>query len=311
MGSHLQLEDLLVSLNSEGQHDSSGAFTIDDRSALERLAKFQLVDPYQYCLRWLQAAVAGGASYFNWHGDSHQCYAEIGDYVIEPGQIHQLPTVMLDGRARRSERHVSAGLNAVLRTYAKQIRLRSGNHLGTWTHGKFQIESREMGMNCTKIEVEFVPLSREKRLFAPARKEAELLHAQACVPISLSVGPHAPRRRLEKLANFYGARLKEFWIEAKGQQGFLPPPFRAERNYPRCRLYLARLDTTEEVFPSLFYGVRDGEWLTPRPISDVTNVVGFADVSHLQADLTGLQMVEDSDYLELRAELQRCLFKVM
>ena len=57
--------------------------------------------------------------------------------------------------------------------------------------------------------------------------------------------------------------------------------------------------------------MRDGVWLSPRPLADVTNTVVFADASHLQADLTGLQIVENQGLSELQAEIRTALFKVI
>ncbi|MFN8610685.1 MAG: hypothetical protein U0931_24305 [Vulcanimicrobiota bacterium] len=301
----LKLEDLLAGLNSEAEKESSGVFTLDERSALKRLAQFQLADPFQYCLRWLQAAVAGRASYFNWRNDNFSCYAELGGYVIDPKRIAGLPTLLLDSQAGRAEQHLSAGLTAVLRTHTKEIRLRSGAFQATWRPGQFQFERKELGLDGTKIELLF-NLGR-----TDAHKESDLLHAQACAPVSMSIGPQAPRRKIGRLADFYGAELREHLVHSARHEGFHPPPFRLDKNYPRCRLYLARLTSKQNNLQSLLYLVRDGVWLSPRPLADVTNTVVFADASHLQADLTGLQIVENQGLTELQAEIRTALFKVI
>ena len=54
----LTLDDFLQGLGAEGRRDSTGHFTMDLAKAAEKLRQFQLPDPYFYCLKWLQAAVA-------------------------------------------------------------------------------------------------------------------------------------------------------------------------------------------------------------------------------------------------------------
>jgi len=56
------LDGLLEALTEEASRDSSGAFSLDPRKAIEKLAAFQL-DGQQWALKVVQAAVAGGATH--------------------------------------------------------------------------------------------------------------------------------------------------------------------------------------------------------------------------------------------------------
>src|SRR5690606_35611974 len=58
-----KIEDLLNDYRDDGTEDSSGAFTIDFQKAREKLAKFQLRDPHEFILKFIQAGNrAGGES---------------------------------------------------------------------------------------------------------------------------------------------------------------------------------------------------------------------------------------------------------
>jgi len=86
-----------------------------------------LADTYQYCLRWLQAAVAGGALCFNWTSSARSVFVEIDGLVLEPARLAQLPSLLLDPAASRAEQHLAAGLNAAISTRMNSVRLCSGN----------------------------------------------------------------------------------------------------------------------------------------------------------------------------------------
>lgn len=305
MAGFLQLDDLLRGLSDEGEKVSSGVFTVDPRTAMEKLARFQMASPYQYCLRWLQAAVAGGAKTFNWNSSPTLVTAEIEGLVLDPAQISHLPTLLLEPEAGRAERHLSAGLNAALRTRARCIRLRSGNYQGIWKPGNFYIEYKEMGLGGTKIELErHVALWRNWWIARPPGgrdEEQELLHQQsACAPLSLGIQGASPERIIAKLADLYrdsspGERCYP------SPRGFQVPPINRSRSYPhRCSLFVLRRAGASELFP-----VMDGVLLKPRKIPNHMGQVVVADVSHLSTDLTGLQLVEDEAYKLLMSQVSQ------
>ena len=310
MAGFLQLDDLLRGLSAEGERVSSGVFTVDPRTALEKLAKFQMASPYQYCLRWLQAAVAGGAKTFNWNSSATLVTAEIEGLVLDPAQITHLPTLLLDPEAGRAERHLSAGLNAALRTRARCIRLRSGNYQGIWKPGNFHIEYKEMGVRGTKIEMErHVPLWRNWWISRPGGEideEQELLHQQtACAPLSLGIQGASPERKIPELAGLYRdfSRGERCYLSPQGVHGFQVPPINRSRSYPhRCSMFVLRRSGTSELFP-----VMDGVLLKSRKIPSHVGQVVVADVSHLTTDLTGLQLVEDEAYRLLIDQVSRDL----
>jgi hypothetical protein len=310
MSGFLQLDDLLSGLSTEGEKVSSGVFTVDLRTAMDKLSKFQMASPYQYCLRWLQAAVAGRARTFNWNSSPTLVSAEMDEFVLDPERISQLPTLLLEPGAGRAEQHLSAGLNAALRTRAKCIRLRSGNYQGIWKPGNFQIEYKEMGLRGTKIVMErHVALWRDLFLpRAPAGRDHEqhLLHHQAaCAPLSLGIQGCAPERLIPELEACYrDFSAGELCFVATGERvGFKVPPFNRSRRYPdRCAVYAMKRPLPSQLFP-----VKDGVLLKSRRLEQHYGQIVLADVSHLTTDLTGLQLVEDEAYKMLIEQVSKDL----
>ena len=297
MGGFLQLDDLLRGLTEEGQKVSSGFFTVDTRTALEKLSKFQLASPHQYCLRWLQAAVAGGARTFNWHSSPSQVSAEMEGFLLDPDQLGHLPTLLLEPQAGRAEQHLSAGLNAVLKTGAKCITLRSGNHQAVWKPGSFHIEFKEIGLHGTKIEmVRFAGFQDFWKSFrGDLDPEWAMLHHQgACTPLNMGIQGLPPDRVIPELMSLYEARpaSERCFAAEDGSPGFRVPPFNRSKNYPRrCKIYVVRRPGPSKLFP-----VKDGVLLQARWLAGHTGQVVLADVSHLATDQTGLGLVEDEAY---------------
>ena len=271
-------------------------------SALEKLRKFQLADPFQYCLRWLQAAVAGGAISFNWQSSRTQVTVEMEGFVLDPERISQLPRLLLDPNAPRAEQHLSAGLNAAIRTEMSTVRLRSGNTVVTWTPAGFQSEYKEMGLQGTKLELNRGSGHNFWHILGRSRdREQKYLHSQAaCAPLSLGIQGSAPERRLPRGEELGGNH--EHW-EPACSGGFRPPHCSRGRRYPdRCALYCSDLDPRRP--HSLLFPIRDGVLL---PVEEIhpgkQGKLFLVDVSLLKTDLTGLQLVHDQAYQEMVAGL--------
>ena len=307
MAGSLRLDDLLSSLCSEGRQDSSGAFTMDAATALEKLRKFQLTDPFQYCLRWLQAAVAGGALTFNWQSNRTRVKVEMDNFVLDPDRISLLPGLLLDPRASRAEQHLSAGLNAAILTEMSSVRLCSGDMVVTWSAAGFHSESREMGMRGTQIELQRGKSHSFWHIIGRSRdREQKYLHSQAaCAPLSLGIQGAAPERRLPRSEEFAG--YNESWLTAPAGCGFRPPQCWSDRRYPeRCSLYTSELVYSRR--HSLLFPIKDGVLLSVEEIFPGKQGRAFLlDASPLKTDLTGLQLVKDEAYQKVVDELAKYL----
>ena len=276
---------------------------MDAATAMEKLRQFQLADPFQYCLRWLQAAVAGGATTFNWNSGPTRVTVEIEGFVLNPGRASLLPRLLLDPTASHAEQHLSAGLNAAIGTDTSTVRLRSGNTVVSWSPGRFHCEYKEMGLRGTKIELNRSKSHSFWHVMGRSRdRETRYLHSQAaCAPLNLGIQGRAPERHLPRSESLSG--FNERWRPAEPGRGFRPPHCRPDRRYPeRCSLYSS--DLTSRAARSLLFPIKDGVLLTIQEIHpDRPGKAYLVDASCLRTDLTGLQLVEDEAYQQLLRDL--------
>lgn len=126
----LEVENLLQSLESEGELDSSGSFTLDISQAAPKLAKFQLSDPFQYVLKLVQAAVSGQAERFELRSGSTEVQCTMHGVAFEPHQLANLLYYLIQDDQTRVDpalKHLAMGVNAAVGTRAWEIVLRSFN----------------------------------------------------------------------------------------------------------------------------------------------------------------------------------------
>ena len=340
MSGHISVDDLLQSLSHEGERDSSGQFTVDLDKAIEKVRNFQLSDPYQYCLRWLQAAVVGQARLFQWKSNPLSVSCLIEGVNLPSHRISLLPGLLFEGGANSFERHLSAGLNAVIKTKARAVHLTSGMMKGTWKPGGYQQVELDRPFVGIHLELErsggdvlsqlWHAANRHHlgaRAGSPAARDREqtLLHNQgACAPLNLDIQGFSPDWQLTYQAPF------SLWRSLTTFSVLPEPPFREERwkAAPKGQagfLYLRNITRTgkkREIVPnrmyvlypryphqcSFLYPIKDGVLLpTMKVLEGRAGAVFLADVSHLHTDLTGLTVVQDELYQELLAELEQYL----
>ena len=123
--SQLTLEGILEDLQRQGEKESSGRFTIDPRDALPKLKHFLLPDPHAYILKWLQAAVRGGATAFRLQSGTYRVQVEIPGIRLP---LERLPTVFVEllQETRLGDAalvHLAVGLHTCLGTRAESIGL--------------------------------------------------------------------------------------------------------------------------------------------------------------------------------------------
>lgn len=339
MSAHLSLDDLLQSLSHEGVRDSSGQFTLDREKAVEKVRNFQLENPFQYCLRWLQAAVVGQARLFQWKSNPLSVSCLIEGMNLPSNRISLLPGLLFEGGASSAERHLSAGLNAVIKTKARAVHLTSGMLKGTWKPGGYQQVELDRPFTGIHLEIERSPGDIFSQLWHAANhhhigsrsgsreardQEQTMLHQQgACAPLILDIQSYPPDWQLTYQEPFSAWRSlttftflpqspfrEEDWKPVrKGQPGFhLPAKARTPKRAkpPVCRLYMARPRYPHQC--SFLYPVKDGVLLpTLEVLQGRAGAVFMADVSHLHTDLTGLTLIQDEVYRELLQELEQLI----
>lgn len=270
MAGSLTVEDLVQGLQGEARHDSAGTFTLDAARAAEKMRNFQLPNPYLYCLKWLQAAVAGGARSFEWDSTSSRICAEIVDWHVPLEQLSRLPTLLFEPGVGRAVRHLAAGLNAVIKTKARSLTVtgwdgRKGLR-ACWMPGDFRLEEVAGSPAPPKLSIELQRNTQdrlqewwyaantfelgEKRGQAQARdREQQLLHAfGGLAPLQLVIQKHQPEPQLnyqvppsllDRLVRMIGLQVGEppypfrweEWLPAQGPGGFRPHPrFKSEKS---------------------------------------------------------------------------------
>jgi len=344
MSKTLQIDDLLVSLSHEGQRDSSGAFTVDIAKSEEKMRAFQLADPYHYCLRWLQAAVTGGGKRFLWQSTPLGARLEIAGFQLDPEGIARLPAMLFESQASQAERHLSAGINAVIQTQARELRVSSGRLQASWTPGKYQEQKLEPAVKGIVIELKRSPGNILKELWFAAKyhdlgsslgskkardNEERLLHAHgACAPLTVGIHGLAPDWRLPyrepatgwgRLAGMF-LRLSpsdapatpfssEMWLApGPGQKRFQPLQ---QRYAEHCQGQIPKtcrvyVGRPKEYFPcSFLYPIKDGVTLARLEIlEDSPGCVFLVEASQLTTDLSGLKIVQDEAFQALCEELR-------
>lgn len=124
------MSELVEELRAGGRHDSFGAFSLDRKKAQEKMREFQLVDPHEYVLMLIAAAVAGGATRIDldFHG---QCVVWTAHgWELEQAFLEQPLAGLLAGKDRPEVdafRLFSIGLNAVFALRPKRVELASGS----------------------------------------------------------------------------------------------------------------------------------------------------------------------------------------
>lgn len=343
MGNELSLDDLLHSLTHEGEQDSSGQFTLDINKATEKIRSFQLENPFQYCLRWLQGAVAGRARLFQWKSNPLSVDCHIDGMTLHSQRIARLPGLLVENQASPCERHFSAGLNAVIKTKARAVHITSGTIKGSWRPGGYTQSELKEPFQGIHIELERSPRDILSQLWHAANhhhvgskagsrtardQEQTLLHNQgACAPLILDIQNFAPEWELTYQEPFSAWRLLTGFFE-----GLIAPPFRSEHwkplkdgqpgFYPRPRnrptpggrkaippltsIYLARPRHPHQ--HTLLYPIKDGVMLPHLEIlKGRAGGVFLADVSDLHTDLTGLRLIQDDAFRALVQELGKIL----
>lgn len=124
MSELLTIEAVLEDLQRQGWQESSGKFTIDPNKALPQLQKFRLPDPYSYVLKFLQAAVVGGASAFHLQSSTRRVRVQMPGLQVPSEGLHNIFSQLLDETRlvrNASLEHLAVGLHGALGTRASEI----------------------------------------------------------------------------------------------------------------------------------------------------------------------------------------------
>lgn len=119
----LGMEDLLGRYREEGQVESTGAFTLDPKKAIEKLASFQLPGPHHWILKVVQTLDRSGASFVDISAGVRKVTVK-SDAVPEgfTGIDELLGHLLVDPHhCDPCLRHLAAGLQGCLQTKPRRI----------------------------------------------------------------------------------------------------------------------------------------------------------------------------------------------
>lgn len=308
---------------------------MDRQKAMEKMRAFQLSNPYAYCLKWVQAAVAARATHFTCHSDPQKVRVRIFGAGLNPERLPVLPSLMLDGQANAMEKHLASGIQSVIQTKARKLTIASwdGNSGSVvhWEAGRHEQQPWEP-QPLPQVLIELTRTARDRwqewwyaanhhhvgeaRGSPRARdREQQLLHERAALaPLKILVeeiqpefelratpSPASQLRSLLSLRNPYGFRSAESLPAQRG--GFqLHKNSQFNPGY-RHRIFVATPNCPPNF--SMLYLIREGVLLeTATILQGWPGKVFIACADELKTDLSGLRVVYDERWEALREELQ-------
>ncbi|MBI3924202.1 MAG: hypothetical protein HY319_01550 [Armatimonadetes bacterium] len=317
---------------SEGTRESAGAFTIDYERARLKMARFQLTDPTQYLLKFVQAAVLARSQKLalklcrdrvvcEWHG------CDLGS--LDPGEVAGSLCRPLEEASHTALGGLAAGLNALQAAGPTRIVLR----FQRW--GESSVEVLSLGDRF-------------------ARQSLPLEGGATRTSLTITVSRTRGRVDRERQTVLRGCRFCPIPIELNGERlefGYRAPgdPFAwsvdlpddfvlAEMRLPPragCRMPVPRASEGVRVHPCSNALVQDvaigastacSAWIQMRAALSSTARVTFVragvavdtrevdlgvpgilavlPADHLQTDLTGLQVLETPELTAMLGELR-------
>ena len=124
----LKLGDLLGELRSEGEVDSSGAFTMDLKHATEKLQRFQLTNPHHYVLKLIQFAVASGSTQVDVRSNNERVHVRMEGFSFSARELANLFYYLLEAsptHENRALRSLASAVNTAIGMKASNIALES------------------------------------------------------------------------------------------------------------------------------------------------------------------------------------------
>ncbi|MBS2040098.1 hypothetical protein JST97_34240 [bacterium] len=327
----LTLESILNDLQRQGTKDSSGSFTVDPSQALPKLQKFRIPDAHAYVLKWLQAAVRGGASSFDLQSGTSSVQVQMPGVRLP---LERLPHIFLEllGATRPGEEaltHLAVGLHCCLGVRARAIRLfyrdgQRGVKIEWRTEGQTVQDWKASGPPLCRIELERASSDlwqelRQKLHGRPALSmltgssagydnEQHLVHGTGdLAPLRVTINGRLLKPASVSLKSFAGLlsgrRIfrREYCFAAGDAPGFqLAPWEQAPTSLGRTPegRYLAFVAHLNRPKLNHLMLVRDGIVLRRMQYQSdqEASYLLILDAQQLTTDLTTLQLVENDDF---------------
>ncbi|MBI3929150.1 MAG: tetratricopeptide repeat protein [Armatimonadetes bacterium] len=161
------LEEVLEDYRSQGQHESSGFFTLDTRVALEKMKAFRLASPHLYILNLVAAAVASGAAAIHVRTRPGGLMLEWASPPLGAEDLSGLFSRIFSGhedRNLRAQRELAIGLHGAMSSRPESVILDSWDgHAGA-----------RLTLNARTFRLE--PLSHRPEMVLPRGNRVEVHH---------------------------------------------------------------------------------------------------------------------------------------
>ncbi len=292
-----QLDDLLSRSRSPGRFVERRSFTLSRAKAIEKQRAFALRLPRQYVLELVQAAVFAGATYLAVDTRADRLLmAWVGAPPLEPKQLEDLLDYLFADRTHAETRHLvqlAVGVNALLETKPKLVRIESGNgersvRMDLDAKGEGSVGDVEDPIGGTYLLVEF-----NAGLFArwTTRRHVEEQHLieERCLytPVPILLNGAAPfGYRGSRHIEIFGARRQQPFDHG-GRRGVI-----AVHTNPRA--------------PTGFRMVVGGVWITTLPLDPLatTPLVGVVCDDNLRKTADHADIVLDHRYVRMLHAVQ-------
>jgi hypothetical protein len=156
----------LQDLRAEGEIDSNGTFTIDQREARRKLRHYQLLHPHHYLAPLLAAAHLGGAEQVDVELQRDRVLVSWRGAALTQTQLEQLFTTLFgegDQREQRRLRELAVGLNAAMALRPHSLQVWSGAILMNIQGSSETFEPVEEWIDGLRIELRFGALASLRR----------------------------------------------------------------------------------------------------------------------------------------------------
>ncbi|MCE7870929.1 hypothetical protein DYH09_11185 [bacterium CPR1] len=125
-----ELDQVLQELRGQGALDSAGVFTLDWRHALGKLRSFQLPDRCYFALKWVQSAVAAGATRCEVRSSPRALSLAHDGTTLTSDQLQSFFTCLLDESGDQPAwSELAIGVNSVLGFPGSEVVLESGGQI--------------------------------------------------------------------------------------------------------------------------------------------------------------------------------------
>ena len=312
-----ELRGFLAQLESVGQTESEGTFTLSPQTAARTMRRFQLPDPYMYILQMVAAATVGRSEHLAVETATRRLTYYFEGLEITEEELRVLDTFLFPGvNAPDHLTELAVGIEAAL-NFAEEVQVESfvgkrGFRLVISAKG-VRLESVEgSGSGETPYSRVIVKKKREINLLWSTRPHPELDWLEACRHAILSLYVEGKPYLTEPMPEVPAETI--LWgkiVQAGDPLKLARPSVRSKALEPSITSehanafgYLALVGREEANQNGLLFVHRG--LVVHRPLSDLglPVICGLIHCDSLKKDISHTNFVEDGNFEELQMQLK-------